>query len=231
MKISVIIPTLNEENYIKRTIEKVEQSSFNKPHEIIVVDSGSTDKTINILEGKDIKMVLFNPLKKGRSAPLNHGAGHASGDVLLFLDADSVLPRNYDLYIVKALNKNANVIGGAFEFSLDGNGFLYRVIEFINRVRYRLRKRYYGDQGVFVRKKYFDKAGGFPDYELLESAYLCEKLRGFGKLTLINRCLKTSPRRFEQNGTLKAFAFDIKIWFLDLVGVDVNEYSQKYWCN
>lgn len=227
MNLSVIIPTINEEKYLKNTITHLRENSFTQPFEILVVDSGSTDQTTWIAESKEVVLLHFQPKIKGRGSPLNYGADRAKGETLLFLDADTKVPKYYDLHINKALEDEKN-IGGAFEFALDGNKLGFRIVELINRIRYRLRKRYYGDQGLFVRKEIFDKVGGFPETQLLESAYLCAKLQKEGNLVLIKREIKTSPRRFRK-GIIKPFGFDIKIWFLNLIGFDVNKYSEKYW--
>lgn len=228
MKLSVIIPTLNEERYLRSTLAHLRKNSFNQPFEIIVVDSGSSDKTINIAKMQKVSFLQFLPTIKGRGQPLNYAACKARGGVLLFLDADTKVPQNYDLYIEKTL-ENKNIIGGAFEFALEGKNPGFRIIELINRIRYRIRKRYYGDQGLFVRKEILNKVGGFPEIELLESAYLCSKLQEYGDLVLINKKIRTSPRRFEKDGVFLPFIFDIKIWFLDLLGFDVNKYAHKYW--
>ncbi len=228
MKLSVIIPTLNEEKHLKKTLDYLRKNAFNPPFEITVVDSGSSDKTKNIVKAEMAEFLKFKPKIRGRAQPLNYAADFANGDVLLFLDADTEVPQNYDLHIEKAL-QNQDTVGGAFEFALEGERIGLRIVELINRIRYRLRKRYYGDQGLFVRKKVFEKVCGFPEIELLESAYLCKSLKEYGNLVLIKRKVITSSRRFRKNGILKPFSFDIKIWFLDLIGSDVEKFSKNYW--
>ena len=151
MKLSVIIPTLNEAAYIPATIEKIMQNaSLGEPYEIIVVDSGSTDETCEIANKLGAKIVPAKSSLPGRAYVLNEAAESATGDVFLFLDADTLVPQGYDESMERALT-NPNVVGGAFEFCLDGEEFGLRVVEFVNRIRYRIRQRYYGDQGIFVR--------------------------------------------------------------------------------
>ncbi len=229
MKLSVIIPTLNEASYLPVTIEKIRQNAvFGEPYEIIVADSGSTDETCETALRIGVKLVRSNCNSPGRASVLNEGAQSATGDVFLFLDADTLVPQGYDEYIERALT-NPNVVGGAFEFSLDGQEFGLRIVEFINRIRYRVRQRYYGDQGIFVRSHVFRSVGGYPEIGLLEAAHFCKKLKKEGDLKLIKQGIKTSPRRFLDGGIYKVLAGDIKVWFLDLIGVRVEKYADAYW--
>ena len=229
MKLSIIIPALNEADYLPDTILKAKENAFSgNAHEFIVVDSGSRDATPQIAVSLGAKFVNGDDNVPGKARLLNRGAASATGDVYLFLDADTILPPAYDLLIEKSLSAPFSV-GGAFEFSLSGSEFGLRVVELINRVRYRIRQRYYGDQGIFIRSEVFKRVGGYPDRGLLESAYLCKLLRSQGKLKLIDRVIQTSPRRFITGGIYRVLASDIKIWFLDLLGLPVEKYAGPYW--
>ncbi|MCZ6468967.1 MAG: TIGR04283 family arsenosugar biosynthesis glycosyltransferase [Candidatus Dadabacteria bacterium] len=229
MKLSIIIPTLNEATYLPVTIEKIKQNAgLEEPYEIIVVDSGSTDETCDIALKLGVKLVKSKGTFAGRAYVLNQAVEFASGDVLLFLDADTLVPQGYDESIENALS-NPNVVGGAFEFSLEGPQFGLRVVELINRIRYRIRQRYYGDQGIFVRSHVFRIVGGYPEIGILEAAHFCKKLRKEGELKLIKKRIYTSPRRFLDGGVYKVLGRDIKIWFLDLIGISVDKYADAYW--
>ncbi len=229
MKLSIIIPTLNEATYLPVTIEKIKQNAgLEEPYEIIVVDSGSTDETCDIALKLGVKLVKSKGTFAGRAYVLNQAVEFASGDVLLFLDADTLVPQGYDESIENALS-NPNVVGGAFEFSLEGPQFGLRVVELINRIRYRIRQRYYGDQGIFVRSHVFRIVGGYPEIGILEAAHFCKKLRKEGELKLIKKRIYTSPRRFLDGGVYKVLGRDIKIWFLDLIGLRVDKYADAYW--
>lgn len=229
MNLSIIIPTLNEVAYLPVTIEKIKRNAtLGEPYEIIVADSSSTDGTCEIALKLGVKLVRSNNASPGRAYVLNEAAQSATGDVFLFLDADTLVPQGYDESIERALT-NPNVVGGAFEFSLDGQEFGLRIVEFINRIRYRVRQRYYGDQGIFVRSHVFKKVGGYPEIGLLEAAHFCKKLKKEGDLKLIKEGIYTSPRRFLDGGIYKVLAGDIKIWFLDLIGVRVEKYADTYW--
>ncbi len=229
MKLSIIIPTLNEAAYLPVTIEQIRQNAgLEEPYEIIIVDSGSTDETCDIALKLGVKLVKSNSISSGKAYVLNEAVEFASGDVLLFLDADTLVPQGYDESIENALS-NPNVVGGAFEFSLEGPQFGLRVVELINRIRYRIRQRYYGDQGIFVRSHVFRIVGGYPEIGILEAAHFCKKLRKEGELKLIKKRIYTSPRRFLDGGVYKVLGRDIKIWFLDLIGISVDKYADAYW--
>jgi len=229
MKLSIIIPTLNEAEYLASTIKCLKKNSkLENSYEVIVIDSDSTDGTCDIALKFGAILIKSEVTSRGRASVLNQAAESASGDVLLFLDADTFAPNGYDKLIDAALS-NPRVIGGAFEFALDGAEFGLRVVELINRIRYRIRQRYYGDQGIFVRSQVFKRVGGYPQIGLLEAAHLCKNLRKAGKLKLIKENMRTSPRRFLDRGIYRVLAGDIKIWFLDLIGINVDKYADSYW--
>lgn len=229
MKLSVIIPTLNESDYLAAAIQRAQDNAYFKVSlEFIVVDSGSMDGTQALAKSLGAVVINSSGNGLGKSNVLNAGAASASGDVYVFLDADTLLPGGYDLFIQRALN-DPNVVGGAFGFSLDGKGFGLRIIELINRVRYRVRQRYYGDQAVFVRAEAFKRVGGYPEMLLLESAHLCKKLRGIGRLELVKRPVITSSRRFINGGVYRVLLSDIKIWLLDALGFSVDKFAYSYW--
>ncbi len=229
MRLSVIIPTLNERDFLSKTINKVRENAVKgEPHEIIAADSGSGDGTPELALQLGVRVIECENRIPGRAPVLNCGAGYAAGDVFLFLDADTIPPPGYDECIENAL-RDAGTVGGAFEFSLDGEEFGLRVVEAVNRFRYRVRQRYYGDQGLFVRAPVFRKIGGYPERRILETAHLCKALRREGRLKLINRKIKTSPRRFLKGGIYRVFAGDIQIWLLDLLGLPVDRLADAYW--
>jgi len=230
IKLSIIIPTLNEADYISRTLNSIVLNKFYeaKP-EIIVVDSGSTDNTADIARPLVDKLIQLKPTSSGKWEALNTGAESSCGEILLFLDADTIVPKNYDQEIEKIFI-NKNIVGGAFEFTLDGRQFGLRVVELINRIRYRVRNSYYGDQGLFVRSDIFHEAGMFPARRLFETSAMCRKLQRFGKLRLIKKPALTSPRRFIEGGIYRVLLNDIKLWFLNKTkNFPNNKSADLYW--
>ena len=157
----------------------------------------------------------------------NAGAARATGDVLLFLDADSTVPRGYDRAIGRAL-RDPEVVGGAFEFALDPWAFGVRLVEIVNRIRYRLWPLYYGDQGIFVRAAVFRRVKGYPPRRILEASDFCRVLRREGRLVLLRQRLMTSSRRFLEGGVFRVLAQDVRIWWLDLVGRPTEPLAVAY---
>lgn len=228
MKLSIIIPTYNEADNILKTLQGLHERASENPFEILIIDCGSSDETLASIHYPEV-ISVSNPRLAGKKySSLRLGAKLAQGNVLLFLDADTLVPQDYDAAIAEAL-KDQKVVGGAFEFSFDKLSFSLYCIAFINRIRYRVRKRFYGDQGIFVRKRVYEEAGGWPARTLLEAAYLCKNLQKFGKMRLLRRSVITSSRRFTEGGIWRVFKHDMKIWLMDLLGMDVEKYGAEYW--
>lgn len=228
MHLSVIIPTLNEEYYIRGTLDALRTGlSKGTECEVIVVDSGSNDKTLVYMKNRNIILTQKPEFKGFKYKSLNYGASLANGSVLLFLDADSFLKYGFDKEIRKVLQ--GNVVGGAFEYCSENRSISLRVIEVLNRIRYRVDQNYFGDQGIFCTKEAFETVGGYPEKPIMEAAYFCKKLRSIGKLKLIKLPLITSSRRFEKGGVWRVFFKDTVIWIQFLLGCDISRYAAKYW--
>jgi glycosyltransferase involved in cell wall biosynthesis len=228
VKLSVIIPTLNEARYLAAAVRALRtRAVLGAPHEIIIADCGSADGSPELAARLGASVVEDNPRLDSRAAALNAGAAHATGDVMLFLDADTQAPRGYDRAIERAL-RDSYVVGGAFEFALDGTEIGLRIVELINRARYRIWPYFYGDQGIFVRASVFHQIGGYPRRRILEASDLCRKLNRKGKLVLNHKLMKTSPRRFLDGGTFRVLAHDVCIWMLDMMRLSTEKYGPAY---
>lgn len=229
MDLSIIIPTLNEEQYILSTLARIEnRKSDHLTIEVIVVDAGSTDDTVQLTEPRVDLVIQDEKLKGLKYKSLNRGAQHAKGEILLFLDADSLVPDHFDLLIKETLN-HSGVVGGAFEFQMDEKGWIFRMIEWINRLRYRIDRRYFGDQGIFCTHEAFRRSCGYPQKSIMEAAYFCKVLRKAGKLALVSACLTTSARRFREGNPIRVFAKDAWIWIQFSLGLNVERYALNYW--
>jgi glycosyltransferase involved in cell wall biosynthesis len=228
MQLSIIIPTLNETRYLAAAVERVRTHAvLGQPHEIIVADCGSTDGTAELAVRLGTRLAAGTPPPASRAAACNRGAAEATGDVLLFLDADTMVPVGYDRAIQRALRTPA-VVGGAFEFALDGPQLGLRLVEIINHVRYRLWPLYYSDQGLFVRAAAFRAVGGYPERLLLESSDFCRRLRVIGRLVLLHKPMTTSARRFVEGGIYRVLAHDVRIWVLDLLRLPTQQHGPAY---
>lgn len=226
MRLSIVIPTLNEAGTLEATIALVRDRAKGRGHEIIVADCGSTDDTAVMAERLGVA-VEYGPTLTSRARAVNAGGRASTGDVILFLHADSQVPRHYDALIEQTLEE-PGVVGGAFEFALDGPEWRLRLVEVVDRVRYRIRGRYYGDQGIFVRRSLFEEAGGFPDEGIFEDAHFCREARRRGRMQLIKAAMRTSPRRFYRGGILTTLAADAWIVIKDLIGLDLSGSARRY---
>ncbi|WP_404309470.1 TIGR04283 family arsenosugar biosynthesis glycosyltransferase [Neorhodopirellula lusitana] len=193
--LSVIVPTLNEERRIEQTLCR----AVGLPNvEVIVADGGSEDSTIDIARQMGAAVVSANP---GRGRQMNAGAAISSGDVLLFLHADTQLPDSFHQHVRANLQHGA--IAGAFSLRIDGDRFGLRGIEKGVNIRSNFLGRPYGDQGLFVSASRFFKCGGFPNWPLMEDVELCRRLRKQGTISLAEAAVTTSARRWMHLGILK----------------------------
>ncbi len=196
-EVSIIIPTLNEEEVIERCLETV----VNIPGiEVIVSDGGSTDKTVEMAGGyRDVKVVSSI---RGRGAQMNAGASYAHGEILLFLHADSILSREVILKI-PCVFKNNSIVGGAFKIRLLSDRLPYRLIEAGINFRSRLLKLPYGDQGLFVKRSVFKKLGGFEGMAVCEDLDFIWRLKKLGEIAILDEEILSSVRRWENSGVLR----------------------------
>ncbi len=195
-KISIIIPTLNESENIKATLVST-QSSTNV--EVIVVDGGSEDNTVDIAESLGVKVIAGY---KNRARQMNAGAMNATGDILLFLHADTLLPANFDAMIRTALQQPSTV-AGAFALRINAPDIGLRLVELGVKYRSKLFKMPYGDQAIFITKDKFKDIGGFPELAIMEDFEFIRNLKDLGKITFIPVPVITSPRRWLKKGILQ----------------------------
>jgi len=208
MKISVIIPALNEEKTISTTLLSL-QAMRKAGHEIIVADGGSNDRTVEYTKQYANTTLICN---RGRARQMNRGAAYATGDILLFLHADTTLPENSDYVIEQALTGN-DKSWGYFDISLSGNNYIYRIIEASINFRSGITRIASGDQALFVYRDTFTRMGGFSDIELMEDIEFCRRLKLSSKPARINDCVITSSRRWENQGIAQTI---LRMWMLRL---------------
>lgn len=194
--VSVIIPAINEQQTLPATLAAVQAGT---PHEIIVVDAGSTDRTTEIAREHDA-IVLAAPA--GRAGQMNCGAASATGEYLLFLHADTLLPDGYSSHVRNILAR-PGVAGGAFEFAITGEFPGRKLIEWGTNWRARHRQMPYGDQGIFVRRDTFERVGGFPELPIMEDYAFIRRLQALGKIALAAASARTSSRRWRRRGPLR----------------------------
>lgn len=170
---------------------------------------------------------LLWPGGSTRAELMNAGATAARGDVLFFLHADSFPPADALARIAGAL-ADARAVGGAFEHLFAEPDWSLRAITWINRVRYRLTRNYYGDQGLFVRAAVFRAIGGYRNLVLMEDLDFAQRLKRRGRSVLIRAPLLTSGRRFLERGPWRTFFFIVWLLALWTLGVDVQRYAERW---
>jgi len=196
MRLSVIIPAVDEAGNIG---DVVGRAMSGPDVEVIVADGGSADGTPGAARASGAKVISTSP---GRAHQMNAGAAEATGDVLLFLHADTRLPDGYKRHIEETLS-GPGVVAGAFRLSIDSPGLALRIIERLANFRSRRMGLPYGDQGIFLRKRAFDEAGGFPELPIMEDYELMRRLKRRGRVALADAAAVTSARRWERLGVLR----------------------------
>jgi len=170
---------------------------------------------------------LLWPPDSTRAALMNAGAAAARGEVLFFLHADSFPPAQA-LGLIRAALADPRVAGGAFEHLFAEPAPILRLITGINRIRYRLTRNYYGDQGIFVRAAVFRRMGGYKALGVLEDLEFTRRLKRRGRSVLIRVPLRTSGRRFVARGPVRTFLFIAWLVTLHTLGVDTERYADRY---
>ncbi|MBI4115176.1 MAG: TIGR04283 family arsenosugar biosynthesis glycosyltransferase [Candidatus Omnitrophica bacterium] len=209
MKISVIIPTYNEESTICDTLQDL--CSHHQPDEIIVVDGGSTDKTVSLAS----KWANVISSAKGRARQMNEGTRIATGDVFLFLHADTRLPKNGLEQIKEVVSQGASA--GRFRMKFDNRQWLLRFYETYTRFHFFS----YGDQGFFVTRKLFEKLYGFSETVSFEDIDFYQRLRWLTSPVIIQDPVVTSARRFTQNGCVRQKLINIFLVALCYSGFNI----------
>ena len=228
MKISIIIPTLNEVQYLRNTVQNaIIHADFPDRLELLIVDAGSTDATLATINNLDVKTFTNIAFKLQKHKSLNFGLEQAKGEVVLFLDADTLLPKHFDTLITEKL-KEETVVGGAFEMRFSNPDVKLLVLSIFNSLRYNIWKTYYGDQAIFCRREAALKVGGFQD-TLMEAAHFCKAIRKLGQLRTVKQPVITSPRRFREGGFWSVFWYDVKMWFRFIFGRDLKKFQKTYW--
>ncbi len=221
INLSVIIPVLNEADTIAQTLLSLQTPGV----EIILVDGGSTDNTVEIAQNRGVK-VIFSP-EPGRAMQMNTGANYATADTLLFLHADTQLPPNYPQQVKETLDQ-PQTVAGAFQLQINSNNWLLRLIEKGVNARSRFFQLPYGDQGIFLRKETFQTSGGFPILPIMEDFQFIKGLQKQGKIRLASASVLTSPRRWENLGVIRTTLINQMIIIGYFLGISPIKLKQWY---
>lgn len=219
--LSIIIPALNEARLIGATLDAVAQLSGS--FEVLVVDGGSDDDTRAIARARSVKVIRS---ERGRGVQLHAGAREAVSDVLWFVHADTIVPRDSVESIVNALSDPA-VVGGNFNVHFSGSS---SAASFMTWFYPQLRRLglCYGDSAIFVRREAYDRVGGFKSLPIFEDVDLLRELKRIGKFVHLSSTVVTSSRRFEERQFVIIFTGWVFMQLLYWLGVSPNTLGRFY---
>lgn len=221
MRVSIIVPTLNEEAQIVETLAALQCLSGDK--EIIVADGGSTDRTADLAAEQAVTVIHCI---RGRGQQLHAGALQAEGDVLWFVHADT-LPPAHALEAMRGALDDASIVGGNFGLRFGGRSRSARRLTAIYPWLRRL-GLCYGDSGIFVRKDVYAEIGGFAPIALFEDLDLLRRLRRMGRFVHLPCHLVTSSRRFERRNFAAVWIHWSALQVLYWCGVPPNLLARYY---
>jgi rSAM/selenodomain-associated transferase 2 len=221
LKVSIIVPTLNEELVLKQALTQIQLLS---PHELIVSDGGSTDNNNPIAQNFSHHVVTGST---GRAIQMNAGVDQATGDLLLFLHADNRLePESYQKML--ECMENPKWIGGAFTLSIESDKWSINLITLLANIRSKYFGLAYGDQGFFVRTEVFKNMNGFSPIPICEDLDFYRRLKKKGPVNLLKEKVHTSPRRWIKEGIAFTTARNILIALLFGLGFPPRTLTKWY---
>lgn len=224
--ISVIIPTLNEELTILKTLDAL--SRLVNVSEVVVVDGGSTDKTVEIVrEYQGLKALqLIETNLQSRGQQLHEGTKHAKGGIFWFVHADT-RPTQGSGRQIKGAMKYRAVVGGNFEVIFNGEGRWARFLTWLYP-QLRTLRLCYGDSAFFVGRIAYEKVGGFKDYPIFEDVDLYRRLQKVGRFVHLSQTVTTSSRRFENKSFIGLFLRWTTMQVLYWSGVSPRKLAKYY---
>jgi len=224
-RFSIIIPVLHESEIISALLESLQHLKTDEPFEIIVVDGSPTIDTLQVITDKTI---ITCSCQQGRGRQMNVGASRATGGILVFLHADTILPTTALLLIQKTL-QNKRLVGGAFTLKIQSQRLLMKLIAVFSTFRSQITRAPYGDQVIFLQKTFFNAIGGYKDIPLMEDVELMRRVKkNKGEIIILQTPVVTSDRRWNQEGLFYTALRDTIIIFLYWCGVSAEKLAKFY---
>ena len=228
--VSIVVPLFNERQHVSALVANLVR--LGDGFEAILVDASDDPKSREIAAGIVRGLPVGFPIKlviaeqPGRALQMNLGAELAKGKIVLFLHCDTRLPENAVRLVSEKVGNGVH--WGRFDVNLESGGLVYRLIEFMLRLRSRFRRLATGDQAIFVSTALFRACGGFPSIALMEDIALCRALNRHSKPLLITEPVTTSARRWENSGVFSTILLMWKLRFLYWIGVDPDKLAAMY---
>jgi rSAM/selenodomain-associated transferase 2 len=223
---SIIIPVLNEGDKINLLIENLRRQNRGACYEIIVVDGDLQGGTVRAVEDGNVKTLTTG---KGRGRQMNAGAAAAGGETLVFLHADTMLPDKALEKVSRAL-RDGDYVGGAFDLKIASDRYFLRYISVRASLRSRWNRIPYGDQAIFIRKRYFEEIGGYKEIPLMEDVDLMRRIKKDGKeIFILPDKVLTSARRWERDGVFFTTLRNQILIRLFYLGISPHKLAKYYW--
>ncbi|MEO8158099.1 MAG: TIGR04283 family arsenosugar biosynthesis glycosyltransferase [Betaproteobacteria bacterium] len=221
--LSVIVPVLNEARQLPDALGAL-RPLIQAGTEILIVDGGSQDDSVAITQAAGFRVIVA---ERGRARQMNAGAVLATGDVLLFLHADTRLPAHADVTIASALADKRSV-WGRFDVRIIGRPLMLRIVSRLMNLRSRMTGIATGDQAIFVTRAAFNTVGGFPEQPLMEDIELSSRLLAVSRPACLSACVTTSGRRWETNGVWRTILLMWRLRWNYWRGVPARELAEAY---
>lgn len=223
--VSVIVPVFHEADRINETIAHIRRIDGAGDCEVVVVEGDPARSTIDAIDGHEVETIVAS---KGRAQQMNAGAAASRGAVLLFLHADTHLPDNA-IDCIRRTRDDGRYVGGAFGFSYDSERWVLRLFGRLSSLRCRITRLPFGDQAIFVDRDFFFRAGRFKEMPLMEDLEFVRRVkRRGGRLKILPECVRTSPRRVEEEGLLYSGARCTALLLLYAMGVSPQRLKRYY---